>query len=124
MTKKEKLINWARDKFERDPNGDVTLLYREVKYHDDNYGTPYTAIKIKHCYNVNNLLEVLEFYSDRLVSIEYEKPLPHEEFYECYLDEYNTTKELLEKYSIDMEDMCIFNYYWKSSEDIKYFEES
>lgn len=123
MTKKEKLINWANEKFKNDEEGIVILLRRTEQTHNDNYDTPYMVTDIQNCYDFNELLNFVLYYSDRLVHIAYEKPEPNEEFYDYELEDYKRNKERLERYGINMEDMCISDYFWKSSEDIKYFEE-
>lgn len=37
MTKKEKLINWARKKFENDKDGKILLIEYKIKYLDDSW---------------------------------------------------------------------------------------
>lgn len=124
MTNKEKLINWAREKFENNSQGVVILLHKVEQTHNDNYDTPYLVTEVKHCYSFDELLEFVRYYSDRLVHITNEKPEPNEEFYDYELVDYNRNKERLKRYAINMEDVCIFGCYWQSSEDIKYFEEN
>ena len=124
MTKKEKLINWAREKFENDKGGKILLLKNTIGYTRG----PYMHRVLENCTkcveDLGTLLLLLEKYGDELIGLDYEKPPLEGNIYYDNLEEYNEIVESLKNERININDIGISDYYWKSSEDIKYFEEN
>lgn len=128
MTKKQKLINWGKQKFNEDNGGAIVLLYYELEKTDDDYERPYLDLNIKFCGSIEKFLQFIDYYNEELIEWEYVKPTPecyeYEEDYKNDLTDYEDMEEDLRWTYILPSDVCIIDALWKSSEDIKHFEEN
>ena len=66
MTKKERLINWAKEKWENDKNRNINLEICEISYgeHDKKFATRVCSIG-----SFEHFTNCLNFYDDNLISL-------------------------------------------------------
>lgn len=86
MTKKEKLINWAKQKWENDEEGVLIIIYNELQY-VGKFDVPNIHKEVYDYIGVNLLLDDLKHYNDDLKYIDCIPPSEDDE--EAYKEWYN-----------------------------------
>lgn len=116
MTKKEKLINWAREKFERDPNGKILLIAQYIL--DDGLDRWYLEKGSTTIKNLDDLTIFLKSYDDNLIEDLFTVK------FDCCSEEFDIFIEKLKRTMVEIDDAHIDSIYWQSSEDRKILEEN